>query len=260
MDDKIRVLIVDDEPLARERIRDLLKRDSDVDEIIEAANGREAIQKVVSEGPDIMFLDIQMPDMGGFDVLSSLAKRKIGILPVIIFVTAYDQYAVKAFEFQALDYLMKPFDRRRFSESLQRAKEKLLKDADVDQSDIRRLLEKVSDTSQYLDWITIRKDERIFLLKVEDVCWVEAKGNYVYLKTPDAGHMTRMTINNMEARLDPHIFVRVHRSTIVNVNRIKELQVWKPGEYRVVMLCDKTFNLTRGYRDRLEAFLKKRTI
>lgn len=256
----MKALIVDDEPLARERIRQMLSRDGEVDEIEEAGNGRAAIEKALEQHPDILFLDIQMPDMDGFEVLAALGKKKMHPMPITIFVTAYDEYALKAFEYRALDYLLKPFDQKRFADAFRRAKERLRSDAQIDQQQIRDLLEKVADSSKYLDWITVRKDERITLLKLEEICWIEARGNYVFLKTPKAGHMTRATLNSLETKIDPQTFVRIHRSTIVNINRIKELQVWRPGEYRVVMLCDKSFTMTRGYRERLEALLNKQSI
>lgn len=255
----MKILIADDEPLARELIRELLTREDGISDVHEAETGNEAVATAVATLPDILFLDVQMPGMNGFEVLSALDKKKLEKRPAVIFVTAYDEYAVKAFEYHAQDYLLKPFDRKRFAGAFRRAKDKLLSDGG-DQREIRELLEKMTISGKYLEWVTIRKDERIILLKVEEIHWVEARGNYVYLKTVEGGHMLRATINSIEAKLDPDTFVRVNRSTIVNLHYIKELQVWRPGEYRVVMRGGKSFAFTRGYREHMEAFLKNKTI
>lgn len=253
------ILIVDDEPLARERIREMLKRETDIKNIIEASNGAEALKAISSKKPDVLFLDIQMPDMTGFDVLAATDKKVLRQIPAIIFVTAYDEFALKAFEVHALDYLLKPFDRKRFADAFRRAREQAEQNGG-EQKQILDLLQQMSATPEYVEWLTIKKDERILLLKVEDVFWIEAHGNYVRLKMRDGSQIMRETMDRIESQLDPRKFVRIHRSTIVNVNQIKELQVWARGEYRVVTLAGQAFTLSRGYRARFDEFLKKRAI
>jgi two-component system LytT family response regulator len=256
-------LIVDDEPLARERIREMLKRESQVEFVEEAQNGGEAVEFVRHLKPDVVFLDIQMPDMDGFQVLETLDVKKMARVPAIVFVTAYDQYALRAFEFHAVDYLLKPFDRERFAEMLALVKERIRRQDGDDEYQRRMfsLLEKMNQSPpEYLEWLTIRKDERIKLLRVEDIHWIEAQGNYVSLKFDGNAEMLRETMDNLENQLNPKTFVRVHRSAIINVSRIKELQVWARGEYRILMKDGKTFTLSRSYRSRLNKFLNNRLL
>ena len=254
----MRILIVDDEPLARARIREMLKSETNIESIAEAANGGDAIDKIRTDKPDLIFLDIQMPDMNGFSVLELSGKELLSQIPAIIFVTAFDQYALKAFEFHALDYLLKPFDRERFGDALDRARTQI-NDRKNGGSDPRilGLLQKISSEREYLEWVTIKKSERILLLKVADIHWIEAQGNYVSLKFEKESQLLRETMDKMESQLDPRSFIRVHRSTIININQVKELHVWARSEYRVITHSGKAFTLSRGYRSRLDAFLNK---
>lgn len=255
------ILIVDDEPLARERIREMLKRESGISSIREAANGGEALERIAESRPDIVFLDIQMPDMTGFDVLASLDKKLLRQIPAIIFVTAFDEYALRAFEFHALDYLLKPFDRKRFADTFRIARERIShSNGNGGEERLLSLLEKLNAKPTHLEWLTIRKDERVLLIRTSDILWVEAQGNYVLLKLEGASHMMRETMDRLESQLDPSVFLRIHRSTIVNVNQIKELQAWARGEYRVVTFAGPAFTLSRGYRARFDEFLKGRTV
>ena len=254
----MKILIVDDEQLARELVREMLKSEKDIEFIIEAKNGREAVEQIRAEAPDIVFLDIQMPDMDGFEVLESLSIKELLRIPAIVFVTAYDQYALQAFEDHALDYLLKPFDRERFGSTLNRAREIICQRmGGAHQQQILKMIEQLKPAPEYLEWITIKKNERILMLRVEDIYWIEAQGNYVSLKFENASHLLREKMDSLEEQLNPKTFVRIHRSTIVNASRIKELQVWTPGEYRVLMHGGKTFTLSRGYRNRFDSFLKK---
>ena len=255
----MRILIVDDEPLARERIREMLKSEREAEFIAEAANGGAAIKAVKAQAPDIVFLDIQMPDMDGFQVLEKLGAKTLAQIPAIIFVTAFDQHALRAFEFHALDYLLKPFDRERFAEALKRAKAQINNHTGNDNR-ILNLLEQINAAPEYLEWLTVKKDERIRLFRTEDIHWIEAQGNYVQLKFAENSELLRETMDGIETQLNPQIFVRIHRSAIINVNHVKELQVWRRGEYRVVMQQSKAFTLSRGYRHRFDEFLKKRLI
>ncbi|MDQ4123200.1 MAG: LytTR family DNA-binding domain-containing protein [Acidobacteriota bacterium] len=257
----MKILIVDDEPLARELVREMLKNEKNIEFVGEAKNGREAVEMIRAEAPDIVFLDIQMPDMDGFEVLENLSVKELLRIPAIIFVTAYDQYALQAFEYHALDYLLKPFDRERFTSALNRAKEIIRqRESGKYQQQILKMMEQIKSAPEYLEWLTVKKNERILMLRVEDIHWIEAQGNYVELKFENASHLLREKMDSLETQLNPKTFVRIHRSTIVNANRIKELQVWTPGEYRVVMHGGKIFTLSRGYRNRFDNFLKKSLI
>lgn len=252
---KIKTLIVDDEPLARERIRTLLERESDIEVLAECANGLEALAMIHRTRPDLVFMDVQMPELGGFEVLENLAREKI---PVLIFVTAYDHYALRAFEVHALDYLLKPFDRERFAKALQRARQQLQHERTDDlQQRVRLLLEELQRDRKYLERLAIKASGRVFFLKVEEIDWIEAAANYVRLQVGRESHLLRETIKGLEAKLDPAKFLRLSRSALVNVDRIKELQPWSNnGEYAVILKSGVRLTSSRGYRKRLEAFLK----
>jgi two-component system LytT family response regulator len=254
MGSKAGVLIVDDEPLARDRIREMLKDDGDVQIIGEAGNGREAIQAIAAHAPDIIFLDVQMPDMDGFEVLKTLRRKP---LPLIIFCTAYDQHALRAFDVHAIDYLMKPFDRKRFGNALDHAKDRLkFPGGDPDTARIMKLLNELKKGARYLERFAIKKGEKVIFVRAEDVDSIEAEGNYVRLNLASTSHLLRETINNVESQIDPRLFVRIHRSTIVNMNRVKELQSWGKGEYRVVLHSGACHTLSRGYREHFDSFIK----
>ena len=247
---RIRALVVDDEPLARAMIREMLEGDSEVEIVGECANGREAVEAIKSSTPDIVFLDIQMPEIGGFEVLESMDANA---RPYVIFVTAYDQYAVRAFEVHALDYLLKPFDRERFEGAWQRAKTqiKLDRTSRRDQ-DIIALLEELKAGPRYLERLVIKNGGRVFFLHVQDVHCIEAEGNYVRVYDNQKGYLLRETISSLEEQLDPKQFLRIHRSAIVKIDRIKEMQPWFHGEYRIIMENGKQLALSRNYRSNLQ--------
>lgn len=249
----IRVLLVDDEPLAREMIREMLKDDSEVSIVGECVNGREAIEAIQEHNPDLIFLDVQMPEIGGFDVLEAL---KFLPMPHVIFVTAYDQYAVRAFEVHALDYLLKPFDRERFESAWQRAKLHILttRNGEMDQR-ILAILEELKAGPKYLERLVIKSGGRVFFLDTDDIDWIEAEGNYVSVHTGKKSHLLRETISSLEAQLDPKKFLRIHRSSIVKIDRIKELQPWFHGEYRVILMDGTQLTLSRNYRENLQEAL-----
>jgi two-component system LytT family response regulator len=252
----VRVLIVDDEPLARDRIREMLKDDREILIVAEARNGSEAIAAITAHDPDIVFLDVQMPDMDGFEVLKALRVQR---MPLIIFVTAYDQHAVRAFEVHAIDYLMKPFDRQRFAKALDRTKQQLkVPRNEPDTGRIMRMLEELKAGTKYLERFAIKTDERVLFVRTEDVDSIHAEGNYVRLNLASASYMLRETINSIESQIDPRTFVRIHRSTIVNMNQVKELQTWARGEYRVVLESGACHTLSRGYREHFDNFIKNR--
>ena len=243
---KIRILIVDDEPLARERIRDLLSRDGDVEVVGECRNGREAVSSVKKLAPDILFLDVQMPGMDGFAVLKAL--RSEPQLPLVIFVTAYDQYAVRAFEVNALDYILKPFKRQRFEQTLTRVKQQLWS-ASTDNLGQRTLalLQSLEAKSNYLDRLTIKSHGKVFFVKVEEIDWIESEDNYLRLHVGKQSHLLRGTLSSLEAQLDPRKLVRIHRRVIVNLDRIKELTPWFNRDYHVVLHDGTELMLSRGY-------------
>jgi two-component system LytT family response regulator len=251
-----RVLIVDDEPLARDRIREMVKGDREIRIIGEARNGREAIEAMTADAPDIVFLDVQMPDMDGFEVLKSLRVER---MPLIIFVTAYDQHAVRAFDVHAVDYLMKPFDRKRFAKALDHAKDQMRRPRDEpDTGRIMKLLEELKAGASYLERFAIKTGEKVLFVRADDVDSIEAEGNYVRLNLANSSHLLRDTINSIESQVDPRAFVRIHRSTIVNMNRVKELQAWARGEYRIVLHSGACHTLSRGYREHFDKFIKNR--
>ncbi len=246
---KIRAVIVDDEPLVRKRIRRFLKDHADVHVVDECGDGPTALNAIKKESPDLVFLDVQMPGLDGFGVVSSIGQDH---LPLIIFVTAYDQYAVKAFEAQALDYLLKPFDRERFDKALERVRASLAR-TPMPAKDKRllQLLERLRQEKKFLDRIVVRERERSFFVKVDDIDWIEALGHYVKLHAENNSHLLREGMGDLETKLNPSMFVRVHRSTIVNVEKIHD---WKPlfsGEYLLTLKNGVKLRVSRKYRSKL---------
>ena len=252
---RIRALVIDDEPLAREMIREMLSDDPEVEIIGECINGHEAVAAIRAHAPDLLFLDVQMPELGGFAVLEALEAEHI---PFVIFVTAYDQYAVRAFEVHALDYLLKPFDRERFEAAWQRAKAQIRRErtANLDQR-ILALLEEIKAAPKYLERLVIKTGGRVFFLETDDIYWIEAEGNYVRIHNGQKSYLLRETISGLEAQLDPKKFLRIHRSAIVKIDRIQELQPWFHGEYRVILHNGTQLTLSRNYRENLQEALGK---
>ena len=247
---RIRALVVDDEPLAREMIREMLGADSDVEIVAECSNGREAVDAIKSLRPDLVFLDIQMPELGGFEVLASFEPEST---PYVIFVTAYDQYAVRAFEVHAFDYLLKPFDNERFDTAWQRVKAQIKVDQSGERDQhILALLEELKSGPRHLERLVIKNGGRVFFLNVQDVYCIESEGNYVRVYDNQKGYLLRETISNLEEQLDPKQFRRIHRSAIVKIDRIKEMQPWFHGEYRIIMENGKELTLSRNYRQNFQ--------
>jgi two-component system, LytTR family, response regulator len=252
---KIRTLVVDDEPMGRERVLSLLQQEEDVEVIGECSDGTQAIAAIQQHSPDLVFLDVNMPGANGFGVIDAVGADR---MPNVIFVTAYDEYALKAFEYHALDYLLKPFNRDRFQETLKHARASLERRRAGDLG--RRLLALVNDIkpdATRLERLVVKSGGRVFFLRTDEIDWIEAAGNYVRLHLGDESHLFRETMNRMEARLDTRRFVRIHRSRIVNTERIKELQPWFNGEYVVILRNGTRLTLSRGYRDRLQDQLGK---
>lgn len=254
---RARVLIVDDEPLARDRIREMVKSDREIQIIGEARNGSEAIAAITSDAPDLVFLDVQMPDMDGFQVLNALTVKS---MPLVIFVTAYDQHAIRAFDVHAIDYLMKPFDRKRFAKALDHAKVQMKRTNEPDAERILKLLEEIKGGREYLERFSVKHGETVLFVRAEDVDSIEAEGNYVRLNLANSSYLLRDTLGSVESQIDPRTFVRIHRRTIVNMNRVKELQTLTRGESRVVLSGGASHTISRGYREHFENFItKKRT-
>jgi two-component system LytT family response regulator len=248
---KIRTLIVDDEPLARQRVRDLLATDPDIDLVGECADGRQAVAAVRSLQPDLMLLDVQMPALDGFGVLQALDGDT---LPVVVFVTAHDRYALKAFEVHALDYLLKPFDRERFACALGRAKAEVQRgQAGAVEQRLLAMLQSVQERQATPERLIVKTGGRYSFVRLHDIDWIEAAGNYVRLHVGKEQHLLRESMSALEARLDGRCFVRIHRSTIVNLERIRELQPTFHGEYAVVLRDGRELTLSRTYRDKLDA-------
>ena len=250
---RIRTLIADDEPLARERLRSLLSRHPDVQIIGECANGAEAIEAISALQPDLVLLDVEMPQLDGFGVLEALPPET---MPAVVFVSAHDQYAVRAFESHALDYILKPFDETRVDRALQRVRGQLSRGQGARHLDpgLVSLLEEIRDRRRS-DRLVVKTGGRVVFLRTEDIDWVEASGNYVRLHVGTEAHLLRESMKNMERRLDPSTFVRIHRSAIVNVDRIKELEPWFHGEYIVILRDGTRLTSSRVFSDRLNALI-----
>lgn len=261
----IRALIVDDEPAARNGIRRLLKYDPDIVVVGEARNGREAVRALEQDGIDLVFLDIQMPDLDGFGVVGVVGTQQ---MPAIVFVTAFDRHALHAFEVHALDYLLKPFSDERFHEAVERAKTSVRHGrlGDVSRK-LAALLNEAGGVTAgissapsggYVQRLVVKGSGRVVLVSVRDIDWVEAEKDYMRLHVSKQEHVIRDSMKNLERQLDPGRFVRIHRSTIVNIERVRELQPMFKGEYVVVLQDGTELKLSRGYRDHLEAMLGQR--
>lgn len=251
---KIKAMIIDDEPPARRNLRALLKNDPEVELVKECGNGKDAVSSIRALQPDLVFLDVQMPEMNGFEVLDNLAGHP---LPVIIFVTAYDQYALKAFEVSALDYLLKPFDDARFHKALTQAKRQ------IEQQDASELGKKLltlmgtrevkADTpSRYLTRLMVKTAGRVIFIRTDEIDWVEAYDNYIRLHVGGKVHLLRQTMTELEAALDPEQFARIHRSTIVNLDRVKEMHPHFNGEHLVILHDSTELKLSRSRKEWLE--------
>jgi two-component system LytT family response regulator len=255
----ISVLIVDDEPLARKGVRVWLRSESDITIVGEAGSGPEAVRAIETLRPDLVFLDIRMPNMDGFQVLARAAPVH---LPLVIFVTAHDSYALKAFETHALDYLLKPLTERRFRQALDRARWALAAQDELEKKHgvLIQLLEargslhgqnETGAAGSYLKRFAVREDNRFLLVTAEQVDWIDSAANYVRLHVGPNSYLIRITMNELEKKLDPQQFARIHRSTIVNISRVKEVTPDWHGEFDVKLLDGTSLRLTRTYRNRL---------
>ena len=254
---RIRTVIVDDEAPARTRIRQLLKGELDFEIVAECANGREAVERIIGEKPDVVFLDVQMPRLNGLEVCEAICSAPTQ--PLIIFVTAYDEHALKAFELHAVDYLLKPFDRERFQMTLKHARDQLRRATGL--SAVRRLealLEELRPGVREKERLVFKENGRVIFVRTESLDWIEADGNYVRLHAGSESHYVRATLGKLEAQLPPANFMRISRSAVVNLERVKELQPLFYGDYVVILQNGSRLNMTRNYRDRVESMLARR--
>jgi two-component system, LytTR family, response regulator len=249
---RIRVVIVDDEAPARSKARRLLESHRDLELVGEATTGTQAVRLVREMGPDLLLLDVQMPPPDGLGVVRALQEAG-GPVPHVVFLTAHDTYAVQAFEVHAVDYLMKPFDAARFDRAMERARAALRTRPDEAEARLVRLIEGLRSPEPYLDRLLVRAGQKSLLIRTADVDWVEAAQNYVNLHAGGTAYMVRGTLQELEARLDPRRFVRIHRSRIVNLDRVKELHPWSHGDVQIVLTDGTRLMLSRRYRDRLPA-------
>jgi len=264
---KIRTLIVDDEPLAREGLAGLLGADPEIEVVGQYADGAAAVQAIRRDHPDLVFLDVQMPKRDGFEVLEGLVPAE---RPGVVFVTAFDQYAIRAFEACALDYLLKPFSDKRFQQALARAKEEIRRSrtAEVDQR-LEELLARVSDLRrgaaanpapagpEYSERIVVKSSGDLHFIKTSDVLWVEAQGDFVKVQTLGQPQLVRETLQVMEQKLDGGRFIRIHRSFLVNVEHIKRVAPALYGDHTVIMSDGSKLRLSRNYRGKLKALIGK---
>jgi two-component system, LytTR family, response regulator len=251
----LRALIVDDEPVARAHLRTLLATDPDFEVVGECGNGRDAVAAMRDRAPDLVFLDIQMPELDGFGVV-----RAVGIdrMPTVVFITAHDDHALEAFEVYAFDYLLKPVDRARFHETLRRAKAQIWRGRPADIGEqLGALLEYLSTQQQQLGRLAIKVDGRVLFLNTDEIDWIEAVDDHARIHVAHQVHLVRDTLTRLEARLASAKFLRIHRSTIVNVNRIKEIQPWFQGDYVVILTDGTRLTSGRSYRERLQSFLRR---
>jgi two-component system LytT family response regulator len=251
---RIRVLIAEDEPLARERIHALIEEEPDVQIVAECADGRSTVEAIRQHDPDLVFLDVNMPELNGFDVI-----REVGAdnMPPVIFVTAYDHFAVQAFDAHAVDYVLKPFDEDRFRLAVERAREMLAR------RETGTLDRRLSDLLQgfarphYLERLAVKSGGKIIFLRTDEVTWIGAEGNYARLHAGKRSYLMRETMSNLESKLDPGRFIRIHRSTIVSTDAIAELEPLFQGDYVVVLRDGTRLTSSRGYRGNLQAFMNQ---
>jgi len=248
-----RALIVDDEPLAVEGLHLLLRQDSDIAAIDEASGGAEAVAAIRSAPPDIVFLDVQMPEMDGFDVVNAVGVEN---MPTVVFATAHDRHALRAFEANAVDYLLKPIQRDRFFAALKRAKTRVRADRDDSERRFVSLLESMERAKRRLRRIAVKSAGRTTFVSVKDIDWIGAADNYVELHCGGDCHLIRCSMAEIESALDPDDFVRIHRSAIVSVNRVKEVRAGAAGEYTIVMHRGERLESSRGFADNVRTLIR----
>jgi two-component system LytT family response regulator len=250
---QIRTVIADDQPMARERLTSLLSEEPDVEVVAACASGTEAVSAIERHRPDLVFLDMQMPELDGLGVIAKVGPER---MPSVVFVTAYDEFALRAFDVHALDYLLKPFGRQRFQKALDRARDHLSRERAGDLArKLLALVEEVRPAHRHGERLMIRSGARIVFVEVRHVDWVEAEGNYVRLHVGSESHLIRDTMHAIEARLGSQ-FVRIHRSRIVNLDKVQELRVASNGEYELVLRNGRALRVSRLYRDKVQGRLR----
>ena len=249
----IRAILADDEPVARDLLRGMLASCPDVEVVAECADGEQAVQAIRQERPDVAFLDIRMPRLSGLEAAASLAADET---PYIVFVTAFDDFAVRAFELHALDYLLKPFDESRLSRTVERVRESLkLSRAARTAERLDGFLGQLERIGKSIERVAVKQGSETVILSLRDVAWIESEANYVRLHNDRGAHLLRSTLSGIASRLDPARFVQIHRGTIVNVERIERLSSCGRGDYRVVLRDGTELKLSRRFRSRLDPLL-----
>lgn len=249
---RFRTLIADDEPLSREWIRNGLAGDPEIEIVAECGDGREALREVEHRRPDLLILDIQMPGLDGLGILDELDKTTA---PAVIFITAFDQYALKAFEAHAVDYLMKPFSRERLQSAVARAKAQIDRNVSVELREaLLLLLRDVQRERSYPEWLLLKEEGRSFFVNVNDIDWIESSRNNVLIHVAKQKHVCHETTTHIEAKLDPRKFLRIHRSAIVNIEKIKEMHPWFNGDYTVTLRDGTRLTMSSTYREKLKDF------
>jgi two-component system LytT family response regulator len=247
----IHAVVADDEVLARQKLRQLLSGEDEIAVVGEGATARETIELVRSTKPQLLFLDIQMPGMDGFDIVSELCSSNATSMPHIVFTTAHDQYALRAFEIHAVDYLLKPFSRERFSSAIERARKQI----HLVNQQFANDRSTGKNANHYAARIVFKSRGRIVFLPVSDIRWISAEENYVRIRTRTETHLLRETMARIQEKLDPETFLRVHRSSIVNLQQVKEVRTEGDGEYTVILVSGEKITMSRSYRSRINAWL-----
>ena len=251
----MRALIVEDEPLARERLKMFLADEPDVRIVGECADGRAAVSMIRTLGPDLVFLDIQLPELDGFGVVEEVGAER---MPMVIFVTAYDRHAMRAFDVCALDYLLKPYKRERLRRAVERARAQFRSGQGGElRAQLLALLESVRPGPRFVERLMIKSSGRVYFIRADEINWVQAEGNYVRIHAGKETHFLRETLGAMEARLDPNKFVRIHRSTIANIESIEELRPLVSGDYVVILRDGERLTMSRSHKDKLLSLFEK---
>ncbi len=251
---KIRTIVVEDEPLARARLCGLLEADAEIEIVAQCGDGLDAVAQIASLEPDLVFLDIQLPELDGFQVLTELGGEN---LPAVVFVTAYDKFAIKAFEVHALDYLLKPFDRERFQTALARVKSILAQRQNKLRTELSKLIGELRPEAKHLKRLVVKSGGKVVFLNATDVDWLESDDNYVNVRLAGKNHLVRETLGAMEERLSPEQFVRISRSVIVNTERIRSIEPGLNGAYIVILSTGDRLSLSRGYRATIAKLIGK---
>ena len=252
---KLRILFADDEPLARQRLTDLLAAEQDVEVVGACADGEEAAEAILAQRPDIVLLDVQMPGLSGFEVVEAIGAED---LPAVIFVTAHDEFAPRAFDAHAVDYLLKPVAPERFRAAIERARSRLAhRRGNGASPDLRALLDTLSQRQGYPERFAVRVGHRLIFVRVASIDWIGAEGNYASLHAGKQVHLIRETMAGLERRLDPNVFLRIHRSTIVNLERVREIQSLSNRTFVLILEDGSKLESSSGYRQQIQEWIER---